>query len=30
MKRLVGRNVKDVEGLPSYLATLRRLSSNPA
>ncbi len=30
MRRLVGRNVKDVEGLPSYLATLKRLSSSPA
>jgi len=30
MRRIVGRNVKDVEGLPSYLATLRRMSSNPA
>lgn len=28
MKRIVGRSVKDVEGLPSYLAKLRRLSSN--
>ena len=29
MKNLVGRNVKDVEGLPSYLAKLKKLSSNP-
>jgi len=27
MKKLVGRNVKDVEGLPSYLATLREQSN---
>ncbi len=27
LKRLVGRNVKDVEGLPSYLEKLRRLTS---
>ncbi len=29
MRDLVGKDVKDVEGLPSYLVTLRKISSKP-
>ena len=29
MRNLVGKDVKDVEGLPSYLETLKKLSSKP-
>ncbi|UCD72906.1 MAG: hypothetical protein JSW01_05525 [Candidatus Bathyarchaeota archaeon] len=29
MRNLVGKDVKDVEGLPSYLETLKKLSNKP-
>lgn len=29
MRNLVGKDVKDVEGLPSYLKTLKKLSNKP-
>jgi 5S rRNA maturation endonuclease (ribonuclease M5) len=30
MRNLIGKKVKDIEGIPSYILTLKRLSSKPS